>query len=117
MASTNDVTGDKLITKSTNDNYRDNYDRIFGKKKDPYDARELNSHPEYHVPVRGGLGKTLCGIMSYTLDACTGKPLCKECERIKKEAKNVQKQEASGDSEEVAMSELRDSKRNGCSGA
>ena len=32
MATTNDITGDKLITKSTNDNYRDNSDRIFGKK-------------------------------------------------------------------------------------
>lgn len=63
MATTNDITGDKLITKTNNDAYRDNYDRIFGKKKD------------------------------------------------------VQKQEASGDGEEVTMSELRDSKRNGCSGA
>lgn len=115
MATTNDITGDKLITKSTNDNYRDNYDRIFGKKSS--DARELNNHPEYHIPVHGGLGKTLCGIMSYTLDSCTGKPLCKECERIKKEAKDVQKQASTGDCEEVTMSELRDSKRNGCSGA
>ena len=61
MATTNDITGDKLITKSTNDNYRDNYDRIFGKKK------------------------------------------------------NVPQQETVGAGEEVAMSELRDSKRNGCS--
>lgn len=64
MATTNEITGDKLITKTTNDNYRDNYDRIFGKKN----------------------GK-------------------------------LPQQEASGDCEEVAMSELRDSKRNGCSGA
>ena len=63
MATTNDITGDKLITKTNNDAYRDNYDRIFGKKK------------------------------------------------------NVPQQETSGDSEEVTMSELRDSKRNGCSGA
>lgn len=62
MAATNEITGDKLITKTTNDNYRDNYDRIFGKK-------------------------------------------------------NVQKQEASGDCEEISVSELRDSKRNSCSGA
>ena len=32
MATTNDITGDKLITKAANDNYRDNYERIFGKK-------------------------------------------------------------------------------------
>lgn len=57
MATTNDITGDKLITKTTNDNYRDNYDRIFGKKK------------------------------------------------------NVPQPEAAGDSEEVAMSELRQSRR------
>ena len=62
MATRNDITGDKLITKSTNDNYRDNYDRIFGKRN----------------------GK-------------------------------LQKQETVGAGEEVAMSELRDSKRNGCS--
>lgn len=30
--STNDVTGDKLITKTNTDAYRDNYDRIFSKK-------------------------------------------------------------------------------------
>lgn len=62
MATTNPITGDKLITKSTNDNYRDNYDRIFGKRN----------------------GK-------------------------------LQKQETVGAGEEVAMSELRDSKRNSCS--
>lgn len=33
MASTNDITGDKLITKSASDSYRDGWDRIFGKKK------------------------------------------------------------------------------------
>ena len=32
MATKNPITGDKLITKTTNDAYRDNYDRIFGKK-------------------------------------------------------------------------------------
>jgi hypothetical protein len=33
MATHNDITGDALITKASNDNYRNNYDLIFGKKK------------------------------------------------------------------------------------
>lgn len=31
----NDVTGDTLQNKQTNDNYRDGWDRIFGNKKEP----------------------------------------------------------------------------------
>jgi|TARA_B110000046_G_scaffold150684_1_gene159171 hypothetical protein len=31
MAATNDVTGDKLKSKVANDNFRNNFDRIFGK--------------------------------------------------------------------------------------
>lgn len=62
MATTNDITGDKLITKAANDNYRDNYDRIFGKK-------------------------------------------------------NVQKQEATGDSSEVTVPELREAGRNNMCGS
>lgn len=33
MASTNDVTGDKLQSKSTTKNYRDNWDLIYNKSK------------------------------------------------------------------------------------
>lgn len=33
MATKNDITGDSLISKTNTDAYRDNYDRIFGKKK------------------------------------------------------------------------------------
>ncbi len=33
MATKNDITGDALISKTNTDAYRDNYDRIFGKKK------------------------------------------------------------------------------------
>ena len=33
MTSHNDITGDALVSRLANDNYRDNYDRIFGKKK------------------------------------------------------------------------------------
>ena len=57
MAGHNEITGDALVSKRNNDNYRDNYDRIFGKKK------------------------------------------------------NVPQPKAAGDSEEVAMSELRQSRR------
>ena len=32
MASINDITGDSIQTKATTKDYRDNYDRIFGKK-------------------------------------------------------------------------------------
>lgn len=33
MASINDITGDTIQTKATTQQYRDNYDQIFGKKK------------------------------------------------------------------------------------
>jgi hypothetical protein len=34
MASYNDITGDKIATRTITKDYEDNYDRIFGKKKD-----------------------------------------------------------------------------------
>ena len=40
MATHNDITGDALVSRLANDNYRDNYDRIFGKKKEDKDAGE-----------------------------------------------------------------------------
>jgi hypothetical protein len=33
MATHNDITGDALVSKLNNDNFRNNFDRIFGKKK------------------------------------------------------------------------------------
>lgn len=33
MTARNDITGDAIASRGTTDNYRDNYDRIFGKKK------------------------------------------------------------------------------------
>lgn len=33
MTTRNDITGDALITRAANENYRNNYDLIFGKKK------------------------------------------------------------------------------------
>lgn len=35
MATKNDVTGDSIVSRSTNKNYSDGWDRIFGKKNDP----------------------------------------------------------------------------------
>lgn len=57
MVAKNDITGDSIMSKVNSDSFRDNFDRIFGKKK------------------------------------------------------NVQKQEADGDGEDVSMSELRESRR------
>lgn len=34
MASRNDVTGDRLISRPSDETYRNNYDLIFGKKKE-----------------------------------------------------------------------------------
>jgi hypothetical protein len=33
MSTKNDITGDSLTSRVSNQNYRDNYDRIFGSKK------------------------------------------------------------------------------------
>lgn len=33
MTTTNDITGDALVSKSTTESYRDGWDRIFGKKE------------------------------------------------------------------------------------
>lgn len=49
MASHNDVTGDALVSKLNNDNFRNNFDRIFGKK-------EKESSP-VKVPVTNELPK------------------------------------------------------------
>lgn len=34
MTTRNDITGDSLTTKTSTDNYRDGWDRIFGNKED-----------------------------------------------------------------------------------
>lgn len=34
MTARNDITGDSIVTKASSDAYRDNFDAIFGKKKD-----------------------------------------------------------------------------------
>ena len=43
--STNDITGDSLVTKASTDSYRDGWDRIFG------DKRPCTCHPEDNPPV------------------------------------------------------------------
>lgn len=35
MVAKNDITGDSIMTKTVSSSYRDNYDRIFGKKSSP----------------------------------------------------------------------------------
>lgn len=40
MASHNEITGDALVSRQANENYRSNYDRIFGKKKENKDVGE-----------------------------------------------------------------------------
>lgn len=40
MSSVNDITGDRLTTKVNSDQYRDNWDRIFGSKKEDEKPQE-----------------------------------------------------------------------------
>lgn len=46
--SINDITGDALISRASSDAYRDNYDRIFGKKKlkSPTESETLRAEIE-----------------------------------------------------------------------
>lgn len=43
MATRNDVTGDALVSRYNNDKFRDNYDRIFGKKDRPQEAEKSDA--------------------------------------------------------------------------
>lgn len=45
MATTNDITGDSIQTKTNTEQYRDGWDRIFGKKKKP----ETNEGPAVDI--------------------------------------------------------------------
>jgi hypothetical protein len=40
MAARNDVTGDSLVSKSSNEKYRSEWDRIFGKKKETKEKKK-----------------------------------------------------------------------------
>jgi hypothetical protein len=43
---------------------------------------ELATHPVRHIPKFGGMGISLCGILSHTRDP--DKPLCEECAAARK---------------------------------
>lgn len=47
--SKNDITGDEIKTKSANEQYRENWDRIFGKKKTAEEAlQEMTDFAQKH---------------------------------------------------------------------
>lgn len=58
MASHNDITGDALVSKRNNDAYRDNYDRIFGKKK------EKQNVGQHNVETSDGSAVSVSGVSS-----------------------------------------------------
>lgn len=47
MASSNDITGDSIRTKGISEDYRANYDRIFGKKKPEIVSCPQTANTEY----------------------------------------------------------------------
>ena len=49
MATKNDVTGDSIRTKTVSKAYRDNYDRIFRKKKKAVKKEESSESPNRKV--------------------------------------------------------------------
>lgn len=61
MASHNDITGDALVSKQSNDNYRDNYDRIFGKKKENNDGATADGSAVSVSSVSGTGSAGACG--------------------------------------------------------
>lgn len=62
MATHNDITGDALVSRQANENYRNNYDRIFGKKKENKDVGEdqlaATDGNSVSVSVVSGTGST-----------------------------------------------------------
>lgn len=46
MTTRNDITGDAIKSRSNNDAYRDNWDRIFGKKKKENDEKKRKMKDE-----------------------------------------------------------------------
>lgn len=45
MTSTNDITGDAILSRSSTDAYREGWDRIFGKKKGVETLADCLSYP------------------------------------------------------------------------
>ena len=54
MATTNDVTGDSLITKASTDNYRSNYDAIFKKNKQEFTPEAIEQAIIQKIEEQGG---------------------------------------------------------------
>lgn len=46
MVAKNDITGDSIMTKTVSSSYRDNYDRIFGKKSSPQQVEVTTENAE-----------------------------------------------------------------------
>ena len=59
MASKNDITGDTIMTKAS-DKYRDNYDRIFGKKESG--VWQHYCKKEGHLAIERGSPCNWCGM-------------------------------------------------------
>ena len=55
MATTNDITGDKIQTKEVSEQYRNNYDLIFRKNK------QASTRCDAGLPNRVDMGSTPCG--------------------------------------------------------
>lgn len=58
MATHNDITGDALVSRQANENYRNNYDRIFGKKKESKDVGTNADGSAVSVSSVSGTGST-----------------------------------------------------------
>lgn len=65
--STNEITGDKQQTKPSTDLYRENYDKIFGKKKC---QSTLNTNPVQAVEVEIILPSTPIMSIASAVDTC-----------------------------------------------
>ena len=46
MVAINEITGDSIMTKTASSSYRDNYDRIFGKKRSPETLQVTDENAE-----------------------------------------------------------------------
>ena len=66
MAAINDITGDAIQTRQSNENYRNNYDLIFGKKKAPTKGNnaEINAENNCDNNVSCNCDVTLGGNLS-----------------------------------------------------
>jgi len=47
MSTKNDITGDSLVSKASNEAYRNNFDNIFGKKKEQQTVNEYDDEHDH----------------------------------------------------------------------